>query len=366
MKPFEFKDMVMRTFAVQLTAKELGALTKFYDTSGTNTVDNKEFISHFMKLQRQGAERKRKARLTKIRQLEEATKAEELKHESTKMKNIEEKLRFEHDDKKSFLNKIRIAAQEYAIDSATVQEPLNAFKGPALNPDAFINTFRRAFLKIKLTTNEVGVLKNLLDANSGLVTIDGPRFLTWFYKLARRETTIMLGEAQDDITFESLRVSSGEDLLKAATSSVVKHKSQSPMKKNSSMTNSILPTTSADGSLRGEPLDLGSPAPLLGQQASPESKSPGDGGKIVPKGGKKLAIALISHASEGENASVYPRPTIQQQDPMRNYNSTKKKSNKGAISTNSTNSTKKTPSKKSNKKGQLQNSASDMFFFPTL
>ena len=52
MKPVEFKDMIMRTFLVHLTWKELGALTKHYDTTGTDTVDTKAFLTHFTKLAR--------------------------------------------------------------------------------------------------------------------------------------------------------------------------------------------------------------------------------------------------------------------------------------------------------------------------
>ena len=44
MLPHEFKDMLMRTFHVSLSGKELGALVKFFDTSGTQTIDSQEFL----------------------------------------------------------------------------------------------------------------------------------------------------------------------------------------------------------------------------------------------------------------------------------------------------------------------------------
>ena len=175
MKPFEFKDMMMRTFAVHITGKELGALTKYYDSSGSNTVDSKEFLAHFMKLQRQEAEARRKRHIEKERSLKRAEIEKEENFQAEKLRAEREKLKFTVDDEKSFLSKIRHAAQEYAIDSASMQEPLQAFKGPALNAVAFIDICRRIFHGLKFTHSEVGVLLSILD-QAGTGSIDGPRF----------------------------------------------------------------------------------------------------------------------------------------------------------------------------------------------
>ena len=40
----------MRTFHVTLSGKELGALVKFFDSSGTKTIDSQEFLAHFFKV----------------------------------------------------------------------------------------------------------------------------------------------------------------------------------------------------------------------------------------------------------------------------------------------------------------------------
>ena len=126
-----------------------------------------------------------------------------------KQKTIEEsaKCKYSAADEAGFMRKLRQAAQDYAVDSAALQEPLQAFKGPALSPLAFREIFGRIFgTKNKPTFPEMGVLLSILD-NAGTGTLDGPRFLNWFYKLGRIEGRIMLGESPDDVTLQGLRAS---------------------------------------------------------------------------------------------------------------------------------------------------------------
>jgi len=111
MKPVEFKDMIMRTFLVPLTWKELGALTRHYDTTGTDTVDTKAFLTHFTKLARAQATARKRAH-------DDAQKASTLKQqqdaareEAAKAKAEAERVRYTPSDEESFLAKIRDAAQ---------------------------------------------------------------------------------------------------------------------------------------------------------------------------------------------------------------------------------------------------------------
>ena len=210
MLPHEFKDMLVRTFHVALSGKELGALVKFFDTSGTRTIDSQEFLAHFFKLQRQEQDKRRKGMIEKEREVR--GRAREHEEQLERLKSIEEssKCKYTKTDEASFMRKLRASAQEYAVDSAALQEPLQAFKGPALSPLAFRDIFGRIFgSKNRFTFPEMGVLLSILD-NAGTGTLDGPRFLNWFYKLGRVEGRIMLGEAEDDVTLQALRANASQ------------------------------------------------------------------------------------------------------------------------------------------------------------
>ena len=204
MLPFEFKDMIMRCFHVALSGRELGALVKYWDTSETQTIDSQAFLAHFYKICRQEQERRRKTYIQKIRSLRKATVEQEEEIEKRKELEESQKILFSATDEVSFLAKLRKAAKLYAFDSAALQEPLQAFKGPALKPLAFRDIFSRVFSSIKLSFPEIGVLLSILDS-AGVGSLDGPRFLNWFYKLGRIEGRIMLGEAENNVTLEGLR-----------------------------------------------------------------------------------------------------------------------------------------------------------------
>jgi hypothetical protein len=306
MKPFEFKDMMMRTFSVPLTGKELGALVKYYDSSGSNTVDSKEFLAHFMKLQRQEAEARRKRHIDKERGLKRAEKEKEEEIMAVKARAEREKLKFVKEDEKTFLVKIRNAAQEYAIDSATMQEPLQAFKGPALNAVSFIDVCRRIFHGTKFSYPEVGVLMSILDG-AGTGTIDGPRFLNWFYKLGRVEGEIMLGEREDDVTMRSLRAGAASATEDPSMVKVeLKPFNQAPSGKkgnnyggkniggSSNASGVVLPAAAA---AQAKPTLASSSAPTLFDaqdgMSGPES-AVAAANAAGPRGGKKLAMLLMS------------------------------------------------------------------------
>lgn len=245
MPPHEFRDMVMRCFHVPLTGKELGSLVKYFDASQTLTIDSQEFLAHFFKICRQEQEKRRKLHIHKERSLRRAARQEELALLEIQQKEEMQRLCFSPTDEITFLAKLRAAAKSYAIDSAAMQVPLQAFKGPALNPMAFRDTFARVFIGSKFTFPEVGVLLSILDLGKKGV-VDGPQFLKWLYKLGRQEGRIMLGEIADCVTLADLR-SAAQSGGPQATDEVLSRET-SPMK---SRQGSIRPRTrSADNQQR--------------------------------------------------------------------------------------------------------------------
>lgn len=213
MQPGQFKDMLFRTFAITLTAKELGALVKYFDSEGNGTVVANDFLTHFYKTQRYEQNKKRSEQLQAIREAEKRKEREEEERLEREREEEIELTKFNKEDTRSFVEKLRSAAQEYACDNIHFIEPLNGFKGPALGAKAFRQLFNRIF-KNQLTFPEVGVLMSLLDT-TGTGVIDGPRFLTWFYRLARKEERILLGEIPDDINFESIRSELASSVLES-------------------------------------------------------------------------------------------------------------------------------------------------------
>ena len=311
MKPFEFKDMLMRTFACPLSSKELGALTKFFDTSGTDTVDSAEFLAHFNKVNRQEAEVKRKKQIEKERMVRTAANIKEAEYQATQAEEEANKTKYDKADEDSFLEKLRAAAQQYAVDSATLQEPLQAFKGPALNSVAFIDIFRRIFHGIKFTFKEFGVLLSILDS-AGTRCIDGPRFLNWFYKIGRKETQIMLGEIEDDITLENLKKGNTVDVTKGTDTVMTPFNGKKPPAKGNKQSKKFNQETLDKSwvlpAAAGEDLDAAQTVeeslPLQG--STPVSSA--------PKGGKRLALMLMSddgHKVGGKPTKGAKASTIQ-------------------------------------------------------
>ena len=220
MKPNEFKDMLMRTFKVTLTEKQLGALVsifgveRFEDEETVRSkhqdegvrIDNNEFLKYFNKIQRDEQAKRHRERIQRERDLAAQEKEAERQLENKKKHDELKRLVYGEEDEVSLLDKIRHAAQEYAVDSALYMEGMQGFKGPALPPNKFRELFAKIF-NIKFTYPEIGVLLSILDLG-GIGTLDGTRFLNWFYKICRLEERFMLGETTEAVSFETLKAAS--------------------------------------------------------------------------------------------------------------------------------------------------------------
>lgn len=325
MQPFIFKDLIMRCFHVALSGRELGALVKYWDTSETQTIDSQAFLTHFYKICRQEQETRRKTYIHKIRSLRKATAEQEAELEKKKELEESQKVLFSAADEATFMAKLRKAAKLYAFDSAALQEPLQAFKGPALNPLAFRDIFSRVFSSIKLTFPEVGVLLSILDT-AGVGSLDGPRFLNWFYKLGRCEAKIMLGEMDsNNVTLESLRAAAASQPVLPDGGSVsakqIRTRSQSRAQSSegrSRSQSSIMRSSSNAGTGAGE----GTDSPLTtsetvaniisGLSGQPRPKSQGaenrirahsQSGSFQKKPPMERSASAPTHFPEGDNQS---------------------------------------------------------------
>lgn len=220
MKPNEFKDMLMRTFKVPLTDKQLGAMVSIFGVEKDEDfvsirdknkddgvrIDNSEFLKYFNKIQRDEQTKRHRERIARERELAESEKEYQQQLEYKKKHDELKRLIYSDEDEVSLLDKIRHAAQEYAVDSALYMDGMQGFKGPALPADKFRELFAKIF-SIKFTYPEVGVILSILDLG-GIGTIDGTRFLNWFYKICRHEERFMLGETTEPVTFTTLKAAS--------------------------------------------------------------------------------------------------------------------------------------------------------------
>jgi Ca2+-binding EF-hand superfamily protein len=220
MKPVEFKDMLMRTFKVALTDKQLGAMVSIFGVEKDEEdfesvrkevddgvrIDNAEFLKYFNKIQRDEQAKRNRERIARERELIEQEKERQRQLEIKKKHDEMQRLVYTEADEASLLDNIRHAAQEYAVDSALYMDGMQGFKGPALPPDKFRELFAKIF-NIRLSFPEIGVLLSILDLG-GIGSLDGTKFLNWFYKICRHEEKFMLGESSDPVTFATLKAAS--------------------------------------------------------------------------------------------------------------------------------------------------------------
>ena len=147
MRPTEFKNMMMRTFQMPLTARELGALVEYFNANnpsvlnGTGVpspglINTQGFLTYFNKIQRDEQARRHSERIERdreaVRQQLESRRQKQLKKQQEDLNMLV----FGPEDEESCLVKIRKAAQEYAIDTALYVEPMQGFKGPGKSPIA--------------------------------------------------------------------------------------------------------------------------------------------------------------------------------------------------------------------------------------
>jgi len=258
MKPVEFKDMLMRTFKVQVNEKQLGALVSIFgvekdpaqvsvrdkhSTEGVR-IDNMEFLKYFNKIQREEQAKRHRERIARERNLVIQEKEHQLQLAQQKRHEELQMLIFSPDDELTLLDKLRQAAQNYAVDSAVYGDTIQGFKGPALPPDKFRELFSQVFA-IKLTFPEVGVLLSILDLG-GIGTLDGAKFLNWFYKLSRQEERFMLGESADPVTLATLKQASSTP-TRANTATTITSSSSNALVRTGTRGTTATTTNAANG-----------------------------------------------------------------------------------------------------------------------
>lgn len=126
--------MLLRTFNLTITDKELGALISIFgvkkekkieqtsvrdkDLPEGVRIDNNEFLKYFNKIQRDEQSRKHKERILQERMLLKKERDVEIALEKKKIADSLQLLIHNVEDEINFLEKVKQAAEDFAIDSA--------------------------------------------------------------------------------------------------------------------------------------------------------------------------------------------------------------------------------------------------------
>ena len=131
----------------------------FYSfTAGTKDIDTKEFLAHFTKLQKAHTTLRNDAILENKRINEEKQKNAIEEKQNNKLKDLQEKLHYTTEHENSFLEKIRIAAQNFCVDAGLYADNLSIFKNtPSLHITQFKTLIEKSF-QSKFSYPELGVL----------------------------------------------------------------------------------------------------------------------------------------------------------------------------------------------------------------
>lgn len=181
MTPLEFKKQLKRTFRLDFSRKEMGALIKHFDKDGDRTIDCPEFLIEFFRLGFLARETERRGWADKEKRNQERARVEEERKAEELAKRNADKVTFDFTEaeRKSAVDKITLAATLYdRKHPAAVQ--LDAFDGAEMEPHVFKEQLKRVF-NIKLTPGELGAMICHFDENRD-GTINCAEFLKIFFK----------------------------------------------------------------------------------------------------------------------------------------------------------------------------------------
>ena len=187
------REMIKRTFFVELSPKELGAIVEPL-LLPSNKVNVSDFFLLFFELARSERDKFRKMRISSDKKVIEEQLNHKKQVEEKAMRETEDfiKSTSEATDAKNLLEKLKKVTQLFAIDSASYMQSLNCFKAPPTSVASFRDSMYRIFL-IRFTPAEIGIL--MKEINPDLAKnhmVDTISFLKGFFKMARLQEQVLL------------------------------------------------------------------------------------------------------------------------------------------------------------------------------
>lgn len=184
--PLAFKEVLKRTFNLNLTPKELGALVAQYDKNNEKRVISKEFLNDFIKI---GIEERNKMRII---QIEKNRAAEKVMRHTQEKKLAEADQRMELDvpsdyserDQKDAFEKLTLAAKKYDKNHPSAMS-LEGFEAATLTYGQFREIVKRTF-NVLFNPGELAAIVDYFDKKKeGFIRSQD--FLLHFFKLGFHE-----------------------------------------------------------------------------------------------------------------------------------------------------------------------------------
>jgi Ca2+-binding EF-hand superfamily protein len=192
MEPHVFKEQLRKTFHLNVSPGELGAIIDIFDKDGDGTVDGAEFLNQFFKIKHSERDRRTRERKEKEERYIKAQEAAAAKIEADRIAKLKERLKFTANDRISALKKIKDEALRFDRTAANSMG-LGAFTdGPPMDADVLRKNLHKTFAS-KFSYPEVGALMLVFDKD-GEGLIDGAEFLAKFFSIVREEQKRVLGD----------------------------------------------------------------------------------------------------------------------------------------------------------------------------
>ena len=168
MTPPVFKDQLCRCFSIQLSSKELGALTDHFDKDKSGNINCQDFLVTFFRMGFDEKSRRLKEYRDEEKRLKEEReyKVKEEQAQLAKKNSLKVSYIFSKADKDSALKKLREAARL----TDTSGGAMKAFETKFMQPHEFKEQLKRVF-NLKITAPELGALMKIFDVDGdGTIT----------------------------------------------------------------------------------------------------------------------------------------------------------------------------------------------------
>ena len=114
--PNDFRIVMKRNFNIDLSPKELGAITNTFDKDGAGTIATTEFMLTFFQLQRYCQAELASSRKSKDNDIELIRIRHKEEREKKDREELQRKIRFDSSHELSLMAKLKKAAEFYALD----------------------------------------------------------------------------------------------------------------------------------------------------------------------------------------------------------------------------------------------------------
>lgn len=184
--PAIFREVLKRTFGINLTPNETAALTKEFQFQSSDNVDTQKFLVFFIKTGFEERDKFKALELEKQRRSEYVRQKEEEK----KQKDADAKMaltinyHYSREQREAAFQKLAHAAKKYDKTHPAAMS-LDGFEQKTMEPTVFREMIKRTF-GLVLEPEELGALIHFFDQqNKG--SINSYNFLTYFLKLGITE-----------------------------------------------------------------------------------------------------------------------------------------------------------------------------------